>query len=243
MWELDYKKSWVPKNWCFWTVVLEKTLENALDCKEIQPVHPIGDQPWVFFGRTDVEAETPILWSPDAKSWLIGKDPDAGKDWGRGRRGRQMIRWLNGITNSKEWVWVDSGSWVMNRDTWHAMVHGVTKSRTWLSDYTELNLGIDSSYLCECRKKETYRNKYEARDEPCSVVVWCLIMTEGSPQKGSYVRGLYWPSNPNRHPMSLQGEQPEMGETFGPNFPFLVTFSWSLWPFGHLITVWEIRTF
>ena len=82
MWELDYKESWVPKNWCFWTVVLEKTLENPLDCKEIQPVHPKGDQSWMFIGGTDVEAETPILWPPDAESWLIWKDPDARKDWG-----------------------------------------------------------------------------------------------------------------------------------------------------------------
>ena len=81
MWELDYKEIWVPKNWCFWTVVLEKTLESPLDCKEIQPVHPKGDQSWVFIGRTDVEAETPILWSPDVKKGLIWKDPDAGKDW------------------------------------------------------------------------------------------------------------------------------------------------------------------
>ena len=80
MWELDYKESWVQKNWCFWTVVLEKTLESPLDCKEIQPVHLKGDQSWIFIGRTD-EAETPILWPPDAKNWLIWKDPDAGKDW------------------------------------------------------------------------------------------------------------------------------------------------------------------
>ena len=87
MWELDYKESWVPKNWCFWTVVLEKTLESPLDCKEIQPVHPKGDQSWVFTGRTDVEAETPILWPPHAKSWLIGKDFDAGRDWGQEEKG------------------------------------------------------------------------------------------------------------------------------------------------------------
>ena len=87
MWELDYQESWAPKNWCFWTVVLEKILESPLDCKEIQPVHPKGDQSWVFFGRTDVEAETPILWPPDAKTWLIGKDPDAGKDWGQEEKG------------------------------------------------------------------------------------------------------------------------------------------------------------
>ena len=81
MWELDYKESWAPKNWCFWTMVLEKTLESPLDCKEIQPVHPKRDQSWVFTGKTDVEAETPILWPPDVKIWLIGKDPDSGKDW------------------------------------------------------------------------------------------------------------------------------------------------------------------
>ena len=81
MWELDYKENWAPKNWCFWTVVLEKTLESPLDCKEIQPVHPKGNQSWVFIERTDVKAETPILWPPDAKNWLIWKDPDAGKDW------------------------------------------------------------------------------------------------------------------------------------------------------------------
>ena len=87
VWELDYKESWAWKNWCFWTVVLEKTLENPLDCEEIQPVHPEGDQSWVFIGRTDVEAETIILWPPDAKSWLIWKDPDAGKDWGQEEKG------------------------------------------------------------------------------------------------------------------------------------------------------------
>ena len=85
--ELDYKKSWTQKNWCFWTVVLEKTLEGPLDCKEIQPVHPKGDQSWVLTERTDVEAETPVLWSPDVKSWLTGKDPDAGKDWGQEEKG------------------------------------------------------------------------------------------------------------------------------------------------------------
>ena len=81
MWELEHKESWVPKNWCFWTVVLEKTLESPLDCKEIQPVHPKWNQSWIFIVKTDVEAETPILWPPDAKKWLIGKDPDAGEDW------------------------------------------------------------------------------------------------------------------------------------------------------------------
>ena len=96
IWELDYKESWGLRNWCFWTVVLEKTLESPLDCKEIQPVHPKGDQSWVFIGRTDVEAETPILWPLDAKSWLIGKDPDARKDWGQEKKRMtedKMVEW------------------------------------------------------------------------------------------------------------------------------------------------------
>ena len=102
MWELDCEESWAPKNWCFWTVVLKKTLESPLDCKAIQTVHPKGDQSWVFIGRTDVEAETPILWPPDAKSWLIGKYPDAGKDWRQEEKGTtedEMVGWhqrLNG---------------------------------------------------------------------------------------------------------------------------------------------------
>ena len=95
MWELDYEESWVLKNWCFWTVVLEKTLESPLDCKEIQPVHPKENQSWLFIGRTDVETETPILCPPDVRSWLIGKDPDAGKDWRweKGTIENEMIRW------------------------------------------------------------------------------------------------------------------------------------------------------
>ena len=96
------KKSWAPKNWCFWTVVLEKTLESPLDCKEIQPVHPKGDHSWVFFGRTDVEAETPILWPPDAKSWLIWKALLLGKIEGRRRRVWQRMRWLAGVKNSMD---------------------------------------------------------------------------------------------------------------------------------------------
>ena len=102
MWELDYKESWALKNWYLWTGVLEKTLESPLDCKEIQPAHPKGDQSWVFIGRTDAEAETPILWSPHAKSWLIWKDPDVGKYWGQEKKGMredEMVgwrHWLNG---------------------------------------------------------------------------------------------------------------------------------------------------
>ena len=96
MWELDHKEGWAPKNWCFWTVVLEKTLESLLDCKAIQPVNPKGNQSWVFIGRNDVEAETPILWPPDGKTWLIGKDPDAGKDWRQEEKGTtedEIVGW------------------------------------------------------------------------------------------------------------------------------------------------------
>ena len=109
IWELDYKESWAP-NWCFWTVVLEKTLESPLDCKEIQPVHSRGDQSWVFIGRTD--AETPILWPPDAKSWLIWKDPDVGKDWRQEKKGmtRGWDGWMASLIQWT-WVWVNSGSW------------------------------------------------------------------------------------------------------------------------------------
>ena len=102
MWKLDHKESWAPKNWCFWTMVLEKTLESPLNSKEIQPVHPKGNQPWIFIGRTDAEAEAPVLWPPDAKNWLIGKDPDAGKDWRQenGKTEDEMVgwhHWLNGL--------------------------------------------------------------------------------------------------------------------------------------------------
>ena len=112
MWELDYKQSWALKNWCFWTVVLEKTRKSPLDCKEIQPVHHKGDQSWVFIKRTDVEAETPILWPPEVKNWLIWKDPDAGKDWKAGGEGDDR-GWDGWMASPTQWtgVWVNSGSW------------------------------------------------------------------------------------------------------------------------------------
>ena len=138
MWELDYKERWVEKNWYFCTVVLEKTLESPLDCKEIQPVHPKGDQSWVFIGRTDVEAETPTLWPPDVKSWLIWKDPDAGKDWGQEEKGTRQ-RWDDWIASPTQWTWV----WVNSRSWWWTGRPGMLQSmglqsQTWLNQ-TELN--------------------------------------------------------------------------------------------------------
>ena len=124
MWELDSEESWVLKNWRFWTVVLEKTLEISLDCKEIQPVHPKGDQSWVFIRSTDVEV--PILWPPHVKSWLIGKDPDAGKDW------EQEEKWMTEhdqmITDSVDMNLIKLRNVVKGREAWHAAVHLVAES-------------------------------------------------------------------------------------------------------------------
>ena len=147
MWELDYKKSWALKNWCFWTVLLEKTLESPLDFKEIQLVLHKGDQSWVFIGRTDVEAETPIIWPPHAKSWLTRKDPDAGKDWGQEEKGTTedvMAGWHHWL-DAHEFGWTpgvgDRQGGLACCSSWFA------KSQTRLSNWTELILPINSSVI------------------------------------------------------------------------------------------------
>ena len=141
MWELDCEESWAPKNWCFWTVVLEKTLESPLDCKEIQPVHSEGDQPWVFLGRNDAKAETLILWPPHATSWFTGKDSDAGRDWGQEEKGTtedemaEWHYWLDGCES--EWtpgVGDGQGS-LACCDSWG---HKELDTTEWLN-WTELN--------------------------------------------------------------------------------------------------------
>ena len=143
----DHKEGWAPKNWCFQSVVLEKTLENPLDCKEIQPVSPKGNQPWILIGRTDAKAKAPILWPPDVKSWLIGKDPDAGEDWGQEEKGVTEDKtvgwhhWLNGHELSKLW------ETVKDREAWSTAVHGSQRVvHNWVTERQQI-LHLNSQLL------------------------------------------------------------------------------------------------
>ena len=158
MWELDCEGSWVPKDWCLWTVLLEKTLKSPLDCKDIQPVHSEGDQPWDFFGRNDAKAETPVFWPPHVKGWLIGKDSDVGREWGQEQKGTTehgMAEWHHWLDDREsEWTpWL-----VMDREPLCAAFNGVAKSQTRLNDWTELNWRFRLELLgkwqiCELKRK------------------------------------------------------------------------------------------
>ena len=147
MWELDYKESWALKNWCFWTVVLEKTLESPLDCKDIKSVNSKGNQSWIFTGRTDAKAEAPILWPPDVKNWLIGKDPDAGKDWRQEEKGTtedEMVGWYHWLDGHEFEQALGAGD---EQESLACCSHGVAKSQTRLSDGTELNWNMKCKFF------------------------------------------------------------------------------------------------
>ena len=140
MWELECEESWVPKNWCFWIAVLEKTPESPLDCKEIQPVHSKEDQSWVFFGKNDAKVQIPVLWPPHAMSWLIWKDSDAGRAWGQEEKGMMRMRWLDGITNLMNVSLSELWEMVIDRESWRTAIHlcckesDMTEQLSWLTD-------------------------------------------------------------------------------------------------------------
>ena len=176
MWELDCEESWAPKNWCSWTVVLEKTLESPLDCKEIQPVHPKGDQSWVFIWRTDAEAETPILWPPDVKSWLIGKDPDAGSDWEQEVLEGDNRGWDGWMASPTRWAWV----WVNSRSWWWTGRPGVLwfmgSQRVRHDWVTELTDWLNQSYVFSSSHVWMWKVDYKESWEPKNWCFWTVIL-------------------------------------------------------------------
>ena len=138
MWELDHKEGWAPKNWCFWTMMLEKILKSPMDCEKIKPVNLKGNEPWIFIGRTDAEAEAPVLWPSDAKNWLIGKASDAGKYWGQEERAMTEDEMIGCIIDTVDMILSKLQEIVNDREAWHDAAHGITKSRTWLRDWTTI---------------------------------------------------------------------------------------------------------
>ena len=144
----SHKEGCMPKNWCFWIVVLEKTLESPLVSKEIKPVTPKGNQPWIFTGRTDAEAEAPILWPPDAKNWQIGKDPDAEKDWRQEKKEAERMRWLDSITDSMNMNLSRFQEIVKDREAWHSGVHRIATSHIQLSNWTTATRGLLWTEMC-----------------------------------------------------------------------------------------------
>ena len=151
MWKLDHKEGWVLRNWYFWIVLLERTLESPLDCREIKPVNPKGNQPWIFIRRTDAEAEAPILWPPDAKNWLTGKDPDARIDWGQDEK--RATGWDGWMASPTQWTWALANSEIVkDREEWHAAVHGVAKTQTQLGDSVQ---SLSHVRLCNPMNRST----------------------------------------------------------------------------------------
>ena len=192
MWELDCEESWAVKNWCFWTVVLEKTLESPLDCKEIQPVHSEGDQPWDFFGRNDAKAETPALWPPHVKSWLFGKDSDAGRDWGQEEKGMtedEIAGWHHGLDgHESEWTPGDGDGQggLACCDSWGGKEPDTTERLNWTNSLEGLILKIKLQYFGYLMRTDLLEKTL------------MLGKTEGRRRRGRHMMNAWMASLPRR---------------------------------------------